>query len=137
MLILWEHFKTKMKKIGLLEQMLHCVKIDKFKKMTLYFQDAGETHQLELYIFLYWIFFTFPHFLIISTFKLIKLISWTYTIFHMWIFFLHFCIFLLFLHLWNRNSLAEIETSYIFLQLKKCIFTFSYANVRETHYLDF
>ena len=36
MLILWEHFKTKMKKIGLLERMLHCVKIDKFKKMTLY-----------------------------------------------------------------------------------------------------
>ena len=25
-----------MKKIGLLERMLHCVKIDKFKKMTLY-----------------------------------------------------------------------------------------------------
>ena len=36
MLIFWEYFKTKMKKIGLLERMLHCVKIDKFKKMTLY-----------------------------------------------------------------------------------------------------
>ena len=36
MLNLWEHFKTKMKKIGILERMLHCVKIDKFKKMTLY-----------------------------------------------------------------------------------------------------
>ena len=36
MLILREHFKTKMKKIRLLERMLHCVKIDKFKKMTLY-----------------------------------------------------------------------------------------------------
>ena len=35
MLILWEHFKTKMKKIGQLWRMLHCVKIDKFKKMTL------------------------------------------------------------------------------------------------------
>ena len=37
MLILWEYFKTKMKKIGPLERMLHCVKIDKFKKMTLYY----------------------------------------------------------------------------------------------------
>ena len=37
MVILWEHFWTKMKKIGLLEWVLHCVKIDKFKKMTLYF----------------------------------------------------------------------------------------------------
>ena len=36
MLIIWEYFKTKMKKIGPLERMLHCVKIDKFKKMTLY-----------------------------------------------------------------------------------------------------
>ena len=36
MLILWEYFKTKMKKIGPLERILHCVKIDKFKKMTLY-----------------------------------------------------------------------------------------------------
>ena len=34
MLILWENFKIKMKKIGPLERMLHCVKIDKFKKMT-------------------------------------------------------------------------------------------------------
>ena len=32
MLIFWEYFKTKMKKIGLLERMLHSVKIDKFKK---------------------------------------------------------------------------------------------------------
>ena len=37
MLILWEYFKTKMKKIGPLERMLHYVKIDKFKKMTLYY----------------------------------------------------------------------------------------------------
>ena len=36
MVILWEHCKTKMKKIGPLERMLHCVKIDKYKKMTLY-----------------------------------------------------------------------------------------------------
>ena len=36
MLILWEHFKTKMKNIGPIERMLHCVKIDKLKKMTLY-----------------------------------------------------------------------------------------------------
>ena len=36
MLIVWEYLKTKMKKIGSLERMLHCVKIDKFKKMTLY-----------------------------------------------------------------------------------------------------
>ena len=36
MIILWEYFKTKMGKIGPLERMLHCVKIDKFKKMTLY-----------------------------------------------------------------------------------------------------
>ena len=36
MLILWEHFKTKNLKIGPIERMLHCVKIDKLKKMTLY-----------------------------------------------------------------------------------------------------
>ena len=28
---LWEYFKIKMKKIGPLERMLHCVKIDKLK----------------------------------------------------------------------------------------------------------
>ena len=36
MLILWEHFKTKMKNISPKERMLHCIKIDKLKKMTLY-----------------------------------------------------------------------------------------------------
>ena len=36
MLILWKHCKTKIKKIGSIERMLHCVKIDKLKKMTLY-----------------------------------------------------------------------------------------------------
>ena len=36
MLILCEYFKTKIKEISPLERMLHCVKIDKFKKMTLY-----------------------------------------------------------------------------------------------------
>ena len=39
MLILQEYFKTKMKKIGPLERMLHCIKIDKFKKMTLYYKS--------------------------------------------------------------------------------------------------
>ena len=41
MLILWEHFKTKIRKISPLERMLHCVKIDKFKKMTLYIHAIG------------------------------------------------------------------------------------------------
>ena len=41
MLILWKHFKTKMEKIGRLERMLHCVKIDKFKKMILYEPGRG------------------------------------------------------------------------------------------------
>ena len=36
MLILKEYFKTKMKKIVSLERMLHCVKIVKLKKLTLY-----------------------------------------------------------------------------------------------------
>ena len=49
MLILWEHFKTKMKKIGPLERMLHCVKIDKFKKMTLYIY----IYFYMIYLFLY------------------------------------------------------------------------------------
>ena len=34
---------TKMKKINILERMLHCVKIDKFKKMTLYIVDLIES----------------------------------------------------------------------------------------------
>ena len=37
MIILWKHFKTKIKKIGQIERMLHCVKIDKLKKMTVHF----------------------------------------------------------------------------------------------------
>ena len=41
MQIFWEHFKTIMKKIGLLERMLHIVKIDKFKKMTLYIVELS------------------------------------------------------------------------------------------------
>ena len=45
MLILLKHFKTKIKKIGLIERMLHCVKIDKLKKMTLYnVHTFGETN---------------------------------------------------------------------------------------------
>ena len=36
MLNLWKYFKTKMTKIGPIERILHCVKIDKLKKMTLY-----------------------------------------------------------------------------------------------------
>ena len=36
MLILRKHFKTKINKIGPIERMLHCVKIEKLKKMTLY-----------------------------------------------------------------------------------------------------
>ena len=48
MLILWEHFKTKMKKIDPLERMLHCVKIDKFKKMTLYYAKMTRLYQTIL-----------------------------------------------------------------------------------------
>ena len=47
MLTLWEHFKTKMKKIGLLERMLHCAKIDKLKKMTLYYEEKCDPYFLD------------------------------------------------------------------------------------------
>ena len=53
MLILQEHFKTKMKKIRLLERMLHCVKIDKFKKMTLYIDEYKLYINYKLYYKLY------------------------------------------------------------------------------------
>ena len=42
MLIVWDYFKTKMKKIGPLERMLHWVKIDKLKKITLYIFLVGQ-----------------------------------------------------------------------------------------------
>ena len=41
MLMLREHFKTKMRKIGLIERMLHCFNIDKLKKMTLYMSKSS------------------------------------------------------------------------------------------------
>ena len=46
MLILWEHFKTKIKNIGQIERMLHCIKIDKLKKMTL--------HMMPLHVLYFW-----------------------------------------------------------------------------------
>ena len=46
MLILWKHFETKMKKICQIERMLHCVKIDKLKKMTLYLSPW--VHRLKM-----------------------------------------------------------------------------------------
>ena len=48
MLILWEHFKTKMKNIGPIERMLHCIKIDKLKKNDPVLFDLSSTGQSRM-----------------------------------------------------------------------------------------
>ena len=53
MLILWEYFKTKMKKIGQLERMLHWVKIDKFKKISLYKDGHSQYCRNKILLILY------------------------------------------------------------------------------------